>query len=182
MVVGAAFLLRAVGDASQPGGNVVSWLSTPFRLAVRQQRASAVGGAVGLFVFVVATGSLSDSGDDAVPENLAMGEMFARNVLDPTDGCYSTMALFSALMIGVFAVTSVLRLRSEERSGHTEAVLATAARRRRWISAWIGFTVLASIVPFAGLDAGPLVILTVIAAGLGFLGHVRFPWRVLDAP
>ncbi len=26
-VVGAAFLLRAIGDASQPGGNIVSWLS-----------------------------------------------------------------------------------------------------------------------------------------------------------
>ncbi|MGC4942252.1 ABC transporter permease [Kribbella sp. DT2] len=244
VVLGAAFLVRAVGDAAQPGGSVVSWfsplawiqqtrpfvdlrwwplllpvgvlvatvavaralagrrdvgagliparlgrpdaaasLSTPFGLAVRQQRASVIGWAAGLFVFAVATGSLSDSVTDAAAENPTMAEVFARNGLDPTDGFYSTMALFFALMIAAFAVTSVLRLRSEERTGHTEAVLATAVSRRRWISAWTGFTVLASIflLLVSGLGvglgavsgaAGPGVVGEVLLATLAFLPPV----------
>ena len=105
---------------------------------------------------------------EAVVENPTMGEMFARNGLDPTDGFYSTLALFFALMIAAFAVTSVLRLRSEERTGHTEAVLATAVSRRRWISAWGGFTVLASIVLLlvSGLGIGLAVALFGLRPGL----------------
>jgi ABC-2 type transport system permease protein len=152
-------------------------------LAVRQQRASVIGWAAGLFVFAVATGSLSDSVTDSVAENPTMGEMFARNGLDPTDGFYATMALFFALLIAAFAVSSVLRLRSEERTGHTEAVLATAVSRRRWISAWVGFTTLASAVLLlvSGLGvglgavsgaAGPGVIGEVLLATLAFLPPV----------
>ncbi|MGC4938547.1 TetR family transcriptional regulator [Kribbella sp. DT2] len=135
----------------------------------------------GLFVFAVATGSLSDSVTDAVAENPTMGQMFARNGLDPTDGFYSTMALFFALLIAAFAVTSVLRLRSEERTGHTEAVLATAVSRRRWISAWVGFTVLAAIVLLlvSGLGVGLAAALFGLRPGLAvwawlLVGHAFF--------
>lgn len=214
--VGTAFLLRAIGDAAEPGGSLVSWLSplawtqqmrpfvdvrwwplllsglvllatvaayalsgrrdvgagllparlgraeasaslsTPFGLAFRQQRASVIGWGTGLFIFAVASGSLSDSVTEAVAENPQMGEVFAANGQDPTDGFYATMALFFALLIAAFAVTSVLRLRSEERSGHTEAVLATAVSRGRWISAWLIFTVLAStfLLAVSGLGVG----------------------------
>ncbi|WP_433003408.1 ABC transporter permease [Kribbella sp. CA-294648] len=216
-VVGTAFLLRAIGDAAEPGGSPVSWfsplawtqqmrpfvdvrwwplllsglvllatiaaayalsgrrdvaagllparlgragasasLSTPFGLAFRQQRASVIGWGTGLFIFAVASGSLSDSVSEAVAENPQMGEVFAANGQDPTDGFYATMALFFALLIAAFAVTSVLRLRSEERNGHTEAVLATAVSRGRWISAWLIFTVLASafLLAVSGLGVG----------------------------
>jgi len=216
-VVGAAYLLRAVGDAAEPGGNFVSWLSplawgqqtrpfvdlrwwplllsiavvlgtvavgyalsgrrdvgagllaarlgradaapllsTPFGLAVRQQRAGLIGWGIGLFVFAVATGSLSDSVTDAIAKNPEMAEVFAASGQDPLDGFYATMALFPALMIAAFAVTSVLRLKSEERSGHAEAVLATAVSRRRWITAWLGFTALGSgvLLAVSGLGVG----------------------------
>jgi ABC-2 type transport system permease protein len=194
-VVGTAFLLRAIGDASQPGGNMISWLSplawtqqarpfvdlrwwplvlalpvilvavgigyalsgrrdvgagllparlgkadaapslsSPFGLAVRLQRASVIGWGIGMFVFALGTGSLSDSISEAVAENPEMGEVFAANGQDPTDGFYAAMALFFALMVAAFAVTSVLRLKSEERSGHAEAALATAVSRGRWIA------------------------------------------------
>ncbi|WBQ01896.1 ABC transporter permease [Kribbella sp. CA-293567] len=243
-VVGAAFLLRAIGDAAEPGGSVVSWfsplawgqqlrpfvdlrwwplllssalvlgavavayalagrrdvgaglmparlgraeaspsLSTPFGLAFRQQRASVAGWAAGLFVFAVASGSLSDSVTEAVAENPAMGEMFAATGQDPTDGFFATMALFLALLVAAFGVTSVLRLRAEERSGHTEAVLATAVSRSRWISSWLAFTVLASafLLTVSGLgiglgalsgDAGASVVGEVTVATLAFLPPV----------
>ncbi len=243
-VVGAAFLLRAIGDAAEPGGSIVSWfsplawvqqmrpfvdlrwwplllaaavvlgtvtiayalsgrrdvgagllparlgradaspsLSTPFALAFRQQRASVIGWATGLFIFAAASGSLSDSVTEAVAENPSMGEVFAANGQDPTDGFYATMALFFALLIAAFAVSSVLRLRSEERSGHAEAVLATAVSRGRWITAWLTFTVLASafLLAVSGLGvglgavsgaAGPGVIGELTVASLAFLPAV----------
>lgn len=218
-VVGAAFLLRAIGDASQPGGSLLSWLSplawaqqtrpfvelrwwplllaiavalgtvavgyalsgrrdvgagllparpgkadaapslsTPFGLSVRQQRTSVIGWGIGLFVFALASGSLSDSVSEAVAENPDMGEVFAANGQDPTDGFFAAMALFFALAIAAFAVTSVLRLKSEERSGHTEAALATAVSRRRWVTSWLGFTALASAV---------LLVVSGLGVGLG---------------
>ncbi|GAB2648598.1 ABC transporter permease [Kribbella swartbergensis] len=242
--VGAAFLLRAIGDVSQPGGNVLSWLSplawtqqarpfvdlrwwplllsiavllvavavgyalsvrrdvgaglvpprlgradavpslsTPFRLAVRQQRASLIGWAAGLFVFAVPTGSLSDSVTDAVADNPRMGEIFTANGQDPLDAFYATMALFFALLVSAFAVTSVLRLRSEERTGHTEATLATSVSRSRWYFAWLGYSVLASagLLAVSGLgvgigaatgDAGPGTVAEVTIGTLGFLPAV----------
>ncbi|NIK59235.1 ABC transporter permease [Kribbella shirazensis] len=218
-VVGAAFLLRAIGDASQRGGNILSWLSplawtqqlrpfvdlrwwplllpvafvagavgvayalsgrrdvgagllparlgranaaqslsTPFGLAARQQRASLIGWGTGLFVFALATGSLSDSVSEAVAENPEMGEVFRASGQDPTDGFFGAMALFFALMIAAFAVTSVLRLKSEERTGHAEAALATAVSRRRWIGSWLGYTALASVV---------LLLISGLGVGLG---------------
>jgi ABC-2 type transport system permease protein len=215
--LGAAFLLRAVGDVSQQGGNLVSWLSplawtqqarpfvdlrwwplllsiavltvavsigyalsarrdvgaglvpprlgradaasalsTPFGLAVRQQRTSLIGWAAGLFVFAVPMGTLSDSVIDAVKENPQLGEVFTANGQNPVDAFHSTMALFFALLVGAFAVISVLRLRSEERSGHTEAALATAVERRRWFFSWLGFTTTASaaLLALSGLGIG----------------------------
>ncbi|MEU4396516.1 polyketide antibiotic transporter [Kribbella sp. NPDC023855] len=232
-VVGAAFLLRAIGDAAEPGGSLVSWfsplawvqqtrpfvdlrwwplllavavvlgcvaiayalsgrrdvgagllparlgraeapasLSTPFGLAFRQQRASVIGWAIGLFIFAAASGSLSDSVTEAVAENPDMGEVFAANGKDPTDGFYATMALFFALLIAAFAVSSVLRLRSEERTGHAEAVLATAVSRGRWITAWLTFTVLAStfLLAVSGLGVGLGAVGG--AAGAGVIGEV----------
>ena len=243
-VVGVAYLLRAIGDAAQPGGSVVSWfsplawgqqtrpfvdlrwwplllsilvaavtvaiasalsgrrdvgagllpprlgpaeapasLSTPLGLAFRQQRASVIGWAIGLFVFAVATGSLSDSVTEAVAENPELGEIFTANGRQPTDGFYATMAMFLAFLVAAFAVTSVLRLRSEERSGHTEAVLATAVSRQRWIAAWLGFTVMAVtfLLAISGLGvglgaaagaSGPGVITEVTVATLAFLPAV----------
>ncbi|WP_406054552.1 ABC transporter permease [Kribbella sp. NBC_00889] len=244
VVVGAAILLRAVGDASQRGGTVVSWLSplawtqqarpfvelrwwplllpiavvvvavvmayalsgrrdvgagllparlgradaapylsTPFGLAFRQQRVSVIGWGIGLFVFALASGSLTDSVSEVVVENPDLGEVFRASGQDPIDGFFAVMALFFALMIAAFAVSSVLRLKSEERSGHSEAALATAISRRRWITSWLGFTALASAVLLlvSGLGVGigavtgaadSSVVIEVIVATLAFLPAV----------
>jgi ABC-2 type transport system permease protein len=243
-VVGAAFLLRAIGDVSQAGGNLLPWLSplawvqqtrpfvdlrwwplllsiavlaatiatgyalsvrrdvgagllpprlgradaapslsTPFGLAVRQQRAGLIGWAIGLFIFAAATGSLSDSVTDAVADDPQLGEVFTANGQDPVDAFYATMALFFALLVAAFAVTSVLRLRSEERTGHTEAAFATAVSRPRWYFSWLGFTTLASAVLLliSGLgvgigaatgNAGGSTLLEVTVATLAYLPAV----------
>ena len=63
--------------------------------------------------------------------------------------------LFMAVVSTGFAVSSVLRLRSEEESGRADAVLATGVSRTRWAAA---------AVVVAGL--GSLVLLVVMGAGL----------------
>lgn len=173
--VGAGLLPARLGRA-----DAAPSLSTPFGLAARQQRISVIGWSIGLFVFALASGSLSDSVTKAVEQNPDLGVMLAANGQKPTDGFFAAMALFFSLTIAAFAVTSVLRLKSEERSDHTEAVLATAVARRRWIVAWLGFTVLASAVLLVisglgvGLGAttgaeGPSVIGDVMVAMLSYL-------------
>ena len=93
------------------------------------------------------------------------------------------MALFFALLVTAFAVTSVLRLRPEERTGHTEAALATAVSRRRGYFSWLGFTTLASAVLLliSGLgvrigaaagNAGACTLLEVTVATLVYLPAV----------
>lgn len=151
--VGAGLLPPRLGRA-----DAAPTLSTPFGLAARQQRASVIGWAVGLFVFAVPSGSLSDSVTEAVASNPQMGEVFAASGQDPLDAFYATMALFFALLVGAFAVTSVLRLRSEERSGHTEAALSTSVSRPRWYFSWLGYTTLAS---------GLLLLLSGLGVGIG---------------
>jgi ABC-2 type transport system permease protein len=231
-VVGVAFLLRAVGDVSQQGGNVLSWLSplawtqqarpfvdlrwwplllsivvlvvsvaagyalsvrrdvgaglvpprlgradaapslsSPFGLAVRQQRASLLGWAIGLFVFAVPMGSLSDSVIDAIADNPQLGEVFTASGQDPLDAFYSTMALFLGLLVGAFAVISVLRLRSEERNGHTEAALATSVDRRRWFFSWLGFTTLASAA---------LLLISGVGIGIGAASGAAGPGTIAE--
>ena len=94
-------------------------------------------------MFAVATGSLSDSVTDAVAENPTMGEVFARNGLDPTDGFYSTMALFFALMIAAFAVTfgPAVALGGTDRAHRGRA--GDGGEPPPVDLAWTGFTVLA---------------------------------------
>ena len=163
LTVGAAYALsgrRDVGAGLVPPrlgrADAAPSLSTPFALAFRQQRVALVGWAIGLFIFAVATGSLSGSVTEAAAESPEMTKIFAANGQEPTDGFFAQMALFFALMIAAFAITSVLRLRSEERTGHTEAVLATAVSRRRWISSWLAYTTAASafLLLISGLGVG----------------------------
>jgi len=216
-VIGAALLLRAIGDSAQQGGNAVSWLSplawgqqtrpfvdlrwwplllpiglflicvwigyqlaarrdvgaglvpprpgrpqasaglaSPFALAVRQQRVALIGWGAGLFVFALGTGSMSGSITEAVAENPNMAKVFEASGQDPVEAFFVTMALFFALTVAAFAITSLQRLRSEERSGHTEAVLATAVGRWTWLASWLGFTVVATIglLAVSGLGIG----------------------------
>ncbi|MFC0624102.1 ABC transporter permease [Kribbella deserti] len=218
-VIGVAFVLRAVGDAAEPGGNAVSWLSplawtqqtrafvdlrwwplllslplavafvacayvlagrrdvgagllpawlgrskashylaSPFALAARQQRGALIGWGSGLFLFAVASGSMSESAAEAVTANPDMARVFAEAGQSPVDSFIATITLFFALLVGAFVVSSLQRLRTEERTGHTEAVLATAVGRGTWLRAWLVYTVAAAAV---------LMLLSGLGVGLG---------------
>ena len=74
------------GGTSAPGCCRPGWVGRTRRRRcrrrsgwrARQQRTGLIGWGIGLFVFALASGSLSDSVSEAVAENPEMGEVFAR--------------------------------------------------------------------------------------------------------
>ena len=91
---------------------------------------------------------------DLIGDNSALEDLIAQGSGDLTETFLATTLLSMALIGGGFAVSSTLRLRSEETAGHGEAVLATATSRPRWSSSHL-------LVALAGS------VLLLFAAGFG---------------
>lgn len=165
------------------------WLRDAPTLAFRLQRAGIVGWSVALLVAGVAYGAfaqpLAEGLDDAPEELIAvMG-----GSEDLIAGYLGVMGLTMALTVGVFAILAVQSVRTEETSGRTEPVLATAVGRTGWLGG--NLAVAAVAVPWllflAGLGTGAAA-----AAGIGdaallwetALGHVAHApavWLLLAA-
>ena len=110
-------------------------LSSSLGLAVRLQRGSLVGWAVGLGLLAFFYGLFADQAEQMIEENPEMADFFAQlGVASVTDAFLSTAMLIMALFATGFTVSSVLRLRSEEVSGRADPLLAAPVGRRRW--AW----------------------------------------------
>jgi ABC-2 type transport system permease protein len=134
------------------------FLGTPVGLVLRLQRGLLIGWAFGLAALGLLYGAVIPTIPDLVASNpdiaLVIGASAdAERAL--IDAFLRYIFLFMAVISTGFAVSSVLRLRSEEEAGRAEAVLATGVRR----SAWLGATVLV-----AGL--GALVLSLVMGLGL----------------
>ncbi len=131
-------------------------LRSPLALAWRLQRASLVGWAAGALLYGAALGSIAGSIGSFVS-----GSPHVRNVITRLGGqsgltdayLASVMTIFGLAAAG-YAVSVVLRLRSEETSQRAEPVLATATRRVSWGASYL-------IVAAAGSAA------VLVAAGLG---------------
>ena len=110
-------------------------LSSSLGLAVRLQRGSLVGWAVGLGSLAFFYGLVADEAEQMIEDNPDMADFFAQlGVASVTDAFLSTAMLIMALFATGFTVSSVLRLRAEEVSGRADPVLAAPVARRRW--AW----------------------------------------------
>jgi ABC-2 type transport system permease protein len=163
LVLGAVWLAdrRDVGAgimAPRDGAAAASrWLSGPVGLAFRLQRGALVGWAAGLFVLAAAVGSLSRAVQDMARDNPVLSDYLAAGGQGSlTDSFFSSMLLVQALLCSAFAVSSALRLRSEETSGRLESLLATGLSRTRWL--------LGSLVATL---AGTVVLLVLSGLGLG---------------
>jgi ABC-2 type transport system permease protein len=154
------------GLVAQRGGcaEAPECLSSALGLAVRLQRGSLVGWAVGLGSLAFFYGLVADQAEQMIEDNPDMADFFAQlGVASVTDAFLSTAMLIMALFATGFTVASVLRLRSEEVSGRADPVLATPVGRRQW--AWshlavalIGTTVLALVCGVA-MGAGAALVL-----------------------
>jgi len=107
-------------------------LVDPLGLAVRLQRWTVVAWVVGLALTGVSYGTIVTDVGDLIGDNSALEDLIAQGTGDLTDTFLATTLLSMALIGSGFAVSSALRLRSEEAAGHAEVVLATATSRLRW--------------------------------------------------
>jgi ABC-2 type transport system permease protein len=138
------------------------FLGTPVGLALRLQRGLLIGWAIGLTGLGLLYGAVIPTIPDLVASNPDIAEVVgassdAEQAL--IDAFLRYIFVFMAVISTAFAVTSVLRLRSEEESGRAEAVLATRVRR----TSWVGATCLV-----AGLGALALSLLMGLGLAIGY--------------
>jgi ABC-2 type transport system permease protein len=137
-------------------------LGTPFGLVLRLQRGLLIGWGVGLFLLGLLYGAVIPTIPDLVASNpdiaqFVGGAAGAEQAL--IDAFLRYILLFMAVVSTGFAVSSVLRLRSEEEFGRAEAVLATGVSRTRWVAA---------TAAVAGLGCLVLSVLMGLGLALGY--------------
>ena len=143
-------------------------LSSPLGLAVRLQRGSLVGWALGLGSLAFFYGLFADQAEQMIEDNPDMADFFAQlGVASVTDAFLSTAMLIMALFATGFTVSSVLRLRSEEVSGRADPLLATPVGRQRWawshLSVALVGTVALALVCGLAMGAGAAIVLGDVA-------------------
>lgn len=141
VLVLAALALEARRDlgaglrATRPGrAGATAALSSPLGLTWRLQRGAVVGWSVGLALFAVALGSLSNGFDQMLTDAPQLAEIFRRmggGAQQLTEAFFVAILGIVAVLMGVLAVLLFHRLGREEDVGHAELVLSTATPRPR---------------------------------------------------
>jgi ABC-2 type transport system permease protein len=152
---------------SRPGKETASpRLGTPPGLAIRLQRGGVIGWGLAMIAFGGVYGTLMNEVESFASDNEAV-----QDILPDIDGAamidsfLSLIVSMMAMIIGVFVVQAVLRIRSEETSGRAEPVLATSVSRVTW--AW----------PHVAIAVVGGVIITMLSvAMLGGSGAVVLGW------
>ena len=185
---GLAFLLAARRDhgaglipdrPGRPGASDL--LRGPFGLAWRLQRGALAGWGTGYVFTFAASGAAAKGIGQLFGTSSALQREFTRlggqNAL--VDAYLASLMLLAGLVAAAYAISTLLRLRSEETAGRAEPVLATAVGRVRW-----GL----SHVVVAVVGAAVLLAVAGLAAGLGYglrLGGAgpagTQAWRMLGA-
>ena len=145
-------------------------LDSPFALAVRLQRASAIGWVVGIAIIAFFMGLVADQAAEFA-DNEAVAELFAQAGQGTiTETFLATVVLMLALFATGFTVAAVLRLRSEEIGVRAEPMLATPVDRRRWLWSHLGVSVIGSAV---------LMLVGGLMTGLGYYAVTGDPDQLL---
>lgn len=139
-------------------------LLSPLGLAWRLQRGTLKGWSFAVVVMGVSFGLISEEFKDLFQSNPEVAE-----VLGKTGGSTNFTDLFFAAIMGLMAIAlaaysvqSLLRMRSEESSGHLEPVLAGAVSRPRWMLSHIVTALGGSIflLLLLGVTTGATYVLT----------------------
>ena len=165
---GLAFELAARRDygsgllPGRPGPPAASAaLRGPLGLAWRLQRGALLGWAVGYAVTFAACGAAAQGIGQLFGTSTALQHEFTRlgGQAAITNAYLAALMLLAGLVAAAFAISTVLRLRTEETGGQAEPVLATATGRARWALGQITVAV-----------GGAAVLLAVagVATGLGY--------------
>jgi ABC-2 type transport system permease protein len=163
-----AFALAARRDLGagllpdRPGRPAASaFLHGPFGLAWRLQRGVLLGWVIGYAFTFAASGAAAKGIGQLFGTSTALEREFSRlgGSAVITNAYLAALMLLAGLVAAAYAVSAVLRLRTEETEGRAEPVLATATGRVRWALSHIAIAV-----------AGSALLLAVagVAAGLGY--------------
>jgi ABC-2 type transport system permease protein len=165
---GVAFALAGRRDLGagllpdRPGRATASvFLSDPFGLAWRLQRGALLGWATGYAFTFAASGAAAKGIGQLFGTSSALQHEFTRlgGQAAITNAYLAALMLLAGLVAAAYAISVVLRLRTEETGGTAEPVLATATSRIRWAASHMAVAV-----------AGAALLLAVagVAAGLGY--------------
>jgi ABC-2 type transport system permease protein len=133
-------------------------LRSPLALAWRLNRTGLIGWAAGALVYGGALGSIANNVGSFLGSSAHV-----KNVIARLGGQHGLTDAYLAAMMGIFgliaagyAVSVVLRLRSDETSQRAEPVLATGTRRLSWAAGYLTVAVLgsAAVLAAAGIGAG----------------------------
>jgi ABC-2 type transport system permease protein len=132
-------------------------LRGPISLAVRLQRGTLLAWTAAYTVLGLVLGNLATSAGDFL--NSPQAREFLQKLggqKGVIDAFFSTEFSFAAVITSVFAIQSVLRLRSEEAAGRADPVLGTAIERPRWVASHLLVSVLGSawLLGYVGALAG----------------------------
>lgn len=149
--------------APRPGpARAAATLATPLGLAWRLHRGALLEWSIGYAVLGAVVGSMAGSvnemmADPAIADmlrTLGGGEGTLLNIF------FSTEIRFMAFGTAAYAITTMLRLHTEEAGGRAEAVLTSAVSRWRWLASHTTIAALGSVWlslvmgVFAGAAAG----------------------------
>jgi ABC-2 type transport system permease protein len=165
---GLAFELAARRDQGagllpdRPGRATASaFLRGPFGLAWRLQRGALLGWVTGYAFTFAACGAAAKGIGQLFGTSTALEREFTRlgGQSAITNAYLAALMLLAGLVAAAYAISVILRLRTEETGGQAEPVLATATGRVRWALSHVAVAV-----------AGAALLLAVagVAAGLGY--------------
>lgn len=147
-------------------------LSRPIGLAARLHRGAFTGWAASLFLGGLAYGSVGGDVEDLIGESEAIADLLAQGGGSITDSFLATTSLVLALIAAGFAVQAVLRLRTEERAGRAEPLLATAVSRSTWTGSHLAVIAAGSFLVLAAAGLGTGISFALVAGDLGDIGRL----------
>ena len=146
-------------------------LRSPLGLALRSERGSLAGWAVGIGAFAFILGVVSRSVSSA-GISLSLQRQFeklgAGSIVTPK-GYLGFAFLFFVLAVSLYCCSAVVAARHEESDERLETLFALPVDRRRWLGGLLGLTVAAAAV--LALEAGLGTWLGAVAAGV----HISLP-------
>ncbi len=150
--------------AARPGPATNARLRSPWALALRLHQGPFLGWLAGFIAFGAATGAIADSADSLLNDSPQMTEYLAKlgGTSAIVDAVLAADGGIAGILAGVYAITAVLRMSTEETAGRAAPVLATAVGRPRWMAGHLGFAF-----------AGSAVLLLVCGVVTGMLHGLR---------
>ncbi|WP_067667697.1 ABC transporter permease [Nocardia miyunensis] len=155
VLIGVAYSLlrrRDIGAgliAERPGApTATAALSGPLGLAWRLQRGALVAWAVGLGLYGLVIGSVVNGIANEVGGSKSVQDIIARmggaSALE--DAFITTAFTLLGLAAAAYAISSTLRLNTEESADRAEIVLTGAVGRMRWVASHLVFALLGPVV------------------------------------